>query len=328
MRRVVAVTGANGFVGRHIVTKLLDEGWLVRGITRSPASLPHGVEPHAVGYLGSEETLRALEGCAALVHAAGRAHRAARGSPGQDAFRDVNVTATSALLDAALRAKVGAVVLVSSVAAVAGASEARLTPDTPPRPDTPYGRSKLESEEVVRAKCRAAGVPAVILRPPMIYGPGMPGNPARIFRLVWRGVPLPLGALTQRRSVVGIQNFVAAVAIVLNQPTIAMGAHFVADREEVSTAEFARRCGAALGRPARLIAVSPGALRGLARAIAPALRLLGREAVAEAIARVTGGLTVDTRSLTSATGFTPPLSLDAGLALAAVDFRASHGSRR
>lgn len=325
MSRLVAVTGANGFVGRHVVAMLFASGWRVRAITRRAAPTLAGAEPRVVGEFGSAETLRAFEGCSAVVHAAGLAHQAA-GVEARDPFHEANVLATGTLLDAALRAGVAGVVLVSSVAAVASSSSVRLTPEAAPRPDTVYGRSKREAEVLALSRCRDAMVPLVILRPPMIYGPAMPGNPARLFELLWRRVPLPFGALTAPRSVVGVQNFAAAVAAVLDQPATAAGVHFVADHEEVSSAEFARRAGLALGRPARLVPVPPGVLRLAGSAASPALRLLGWGGVADAVARLTGALTVDARSISRLTGFVPPLSLDEGLALAAAEFRSRHGA--
>lgn len=296
----VLVTGANGFAGAAICRHLLARGWAVRGsVRRADATVPEGVEQVVSGPLESAIDWRpALSGIDAVVHCAARVHvlRETAADP-LAAFRAVNVAASRRLAGQAAAAGVGRFVFLSSVGAqVAEADPARASP---------YQLSKLEAEQALQEALAGSPALLVMLRPPLIYGPGAPGNFHSLARLVAAGFPLPLRSLANRRSLLFVGNLASAVEAALGC-LAAPGAPLpLADGEEVSTAELVRRMARACGRRARLLPCPPGLLRLAGRA-------LGRGAAVEAL---TGSLTVSNAEIARALDWSPRYSLDEGLAL-------------
>ena len=296
----VLVTGANGFAGAAICRHLLARGRAVRGaVRRTDAALPAGVERTVVGALGDDTDWRqALEGVDAVVHCAARVHvlRETEADP-LAAFRRVNVDASRRLAEQAIAAGVRRFVFLSSVGAMVAAAR--------PGAASPYQRSKLEAEQALAQVAAGSGLILVMLRPPLIYGPGAPGNFARLQRLVAQGLPLPLASLDNRRSLLFVGNLAEAVEAALACTVKPAAALPLCDGEDVSTAELVRRLGRACGRPARLLPCPPALLR-------LAGRVTGRGAAVEAL---TADLTVSNAAIAEALGWSPAYTLDEGLAL-------------
>lgn len=298
MERVL-ITGANGFAGRAICRRLLAQDWQVRGSVRSADSaVPAEIEKIVTGDIGADTDWRAaLAGVDAVVHCAARVHvlRETADDP-IAAFRRVNVAGSRRLAEQAVAAGVRRFVFLSSIgAAVAAAAPARATP---------YQRSKLEAETALREATAGSATLLVMLRPPLVYGPGAPGNFARLLRLIRAGRPLPLGCVANRRSQLYVGNLADAVASALRAAAAPAGPLALADAEAVSTAELARRIGRACGRPARLLPV-PVFLLHLAGTLA------GRGAMVDSL---TGDLTIDNAAIRQALAWSPPYTLDQGLA--------------
>lgn len=308
MSRRVLVTGATGFIGRALVPYLASQGYSVHAAARRPddiAAAP-GVAPVSMPDLGARviawEPL--LAGVTHIVHLAGLAHVTAS-IPEAD-YMAVNARATASLATAARRAGVERLLLVSSVRACSGPASSRILFERDePRPTDAYGRSKLAAEQALADALRGDGTQGVVLRPVLVYGPGVKGNMAALFRLARLRVPLPLGALDNRRSIVSLGNLASAIAHSLRAPRAAGGTFFVADAEPVSVARMIAHLRAGLGR-------GPGLVRLPLAPVGLALRLIGR---GDAWARIAGDLVVDTSSL-RATGWQPPQTTAEALAAA------------
>ena len=308
MSGTVVVTGAGGFIGRALVERLRAAGRDVRPVVREDRGDVEGAV--ALGPLegAPEEALaRVLEGAAAVVHLAARAHRRDAGEAGEEAaYRAANVDATARLARAAVATRVGRFVLASSVKVNGEATR----PGRPFRPEDPaapldaYGRSKRDAEAALAEACRGSATAPIVLRLPLVIGPGARGNVERLVDAIAAGRTLPLGAIDNRRSVLGLANLCDAVVAALDAPAPPAGVHFVADAEPVSTPGLVRAIADALGRPVPLAFV-PVALLKLGA------RLAGKGAE---IARLAGSLEVDASSFTAATGWRPALTLDDELA--------------
>jgi UDP-glucose 4-epimerase len=223
----VLVTGASGFVGRAVITALATSGRTLRAAVRQPLrpALPPGVDVrlHA-DFAEGVDWQPLLDGIDTVIHLAGIAHKG-RGTT-YELYDQINRRTTAELAGAASRAGVRQFVYVSSIQAQCGpAADHALTERDPPLPTDPYGRSKLAAEEAVRA----AGVPFTILRPVLIYGPGVKGNFARLLRAAASRWPLPVKEFANRRSLLGIDNFMSALAFVLAAPNAAGETYVVAD---------------------------------------------------------------------------------------------------
>jgi nucleoside-diphosphate-sugar epimerase len=316
----VLVTGASGFLGRHACAALAERGTTVRGLVRAPGSpLPAGTERMVAAGLEDRPALRtALRGVEAVVHLAARVHQ----TPSPDelaASRAVNVLGTRALLEEAMAAGVRHFVFSSTVKAVGESSTTPWTEAVPPSPRDGYGVTKLEAEQMIRSMAEAGGPRATILRLPLVYGPGMKANALRLFELVDRGVPLPLGAVRNRRSLLFSGNFVAALLASLETPS-GDGTFFVSDGEDLSTPGLVAAIARALGRPARLVSVPTPLLRLAGRIgdLAPEGTLPVSTA---AVDRLLGSLAVDISALRRHTGYRPPYSVAEGLRITAEWYR-------
>ncbi len=298
----VLVTGATGFVGRPLCRLLAERCLPLRAALRSPdaGSLPSAARGVVVGDIGPETDWgEALEGVDSVVHLAARVHRLQDDQPGL--YRRVNTLGTLNLAEQAARAGVRRFVFLSSVKAVG--ESGHLGPTTPPSPADAYGRSKREAELGLRDLEARTGLEVVILRPPLVYGPGVRANFLRLLRLVDRGLPLPLASVDNRRSLVFVNNLADAILTCLEHPAAAGGTFYVSDSELLSTPELIRRLAAALGRPVRLFPFPPSLLRLVAKAA-------GRAAVAE---RLLGDLTVDDAPLRETLSWVPPITPDEGI---------------
>ena len=258
----VLVTGATGFCGRPLVTKLLDAGYSVRAAVRGTPSPPfaRAIEIVQADLAASVDWAPLLAGVDAVVHLAGIAHARARIPDAR--YDAINHQATLALAQAAHTAGVRHVVFLSSVRAQCGSAADRvLTERTEPVPTDAYGRSKLAAE----AALAASGVPFTILRPVLIYGPGLKGNLAALARLAALPLPLPLGGLTNRRSLLGIDNLVGAILFVLQTPATRGETYLVADPQPVAFADIVTAFRTARGRPPALFNFPPRLIELAAR---------------------------------------------------------------
>ena len=322
----VLVTGATGFVGRHLSAALAADALEVRGAVRSPfAPLPQGVRPFLVRGLSDRDGIAtALAGVDTVVHLAARVHVMRESDPDPlRAFRAVNVEGTRVVLEEAARAGVRRFLFASSVKAMGEGGERVLTESSPASPADPYGISKLEAEELVREVAAREGMHAPILRLPLVYGAGVGGNMLRLFRLVDRGVPLPLGGVRNRRSMIYVGNLVEAMRSALRASAAAGEVFLVSDGADLSTPGLIRGIAAALGRPARLLPIPPSLFRLAGRAGDVVARIAPFPLTSAAVERLLGSLAVDSTRLRTACGFVPPFSVEAGLRSTAVWYRAS-----
>ena len=272
MNARVLVTGASGFVGRAVVAQLMRCGRPVTAARRGPVPAGSSASESAlrtvrVGELTQETDWRtALDGVDAMVHCAARVHvmRETLSDPLAE-FRRVNVDGTLQLARQAAEAGVQRFVFISSIG-VNGAETfgAPFTPDDVPAPHSAYAQSKHEAELVLQALARETGMGVVIIRPPLVFGPDAPGNFDRLLRALSRGVPLPFGAVTNRRSLVALDNLVSLIATCVDHPEAANHTFMVSDGEDISTTDLLRRLARGLGRPARLLPVPSAALRAAA----------------------------------------------------------------
>lgn len=312
----VLVTGASGFVGQAIVAKLAAEGRDVIAATRSQIStFPWGVAQIRISDLGGGANPLG-ETCSAdvVVHAAARVHMMHdRVADSLALYRAVNVEGSLSLARQSRAAGARRFVYLSSIK-VLGESSVRGQPlddNSPALPADLYGVSKLEAERALATFCLDTGMELVVIRPPLVYGPGVKANFERLMRAIARRWPLPFGRIDDnRRSLVGLDNLVDLIAACVGHRAAAGRTFLVSDGEDLSTADLVRRLAQALGVPSRLVPVPVPLLR-LAGAA------LGRRA---AVQRLCGSLQVDIDAARSELGWTPPSTVDEGFAKTARHF--------
>jgi nucleoside-diphosphate-sugar epimerase len=306
----VLLTGAGGFIGRALCVEAVARGTAVRGASRSQSGLPKGVENVVIGSIGGSTDWGAvLNGCNVVIHLAARVHvmQDANVDPLAE-YRRVNVLGTLNLAQQAAKSGVRRFVFISSIG-VNGAATAQkpFTSDDQAQPHSPYAQSKYEAELELQDLAAKTGMEVVIIRPPLVYGPGAPGNFGSLMRWLRLGIPLPLGAIHNQRSLVALDNLVDLIVTCLTHPAAANQTFLVSDGEDVSTTELLRRMGQALGCPVHLIPTPASWLK-------LAAMLVGKQDVAQ---RLCGSLQVDIEKTRHLLGWTPPLSLDQGLLRAA-----------
>jgi UDP-glucose 4-epimerase len=303
------VTGATGFVGVRLLPALQEAGWAVRAAVRSGRGvrLPDGVEAVVVGDLADAPDLRpALAGIDAVIHLAGRAHvMRETADDAEGAFQRANVLATRHLAEQAAAGGVRRFVFLSSVKVNGERTIAQpFTEADRPAPEDAYGRSKWAAEQALHEIAGTMGLEVVVIRPPLVYGPGVKANFLRLLRLVERGVPLPLGAVHNRRSLVGVSNLCDLIVVCATHPAAAGETFLASDQHDLSTPDLVRSIAAAMGRPLRLLPFPVAVLRAAAR-------IAGQ---GDAVERLVGSLQVDSSKATRLLGWAPAVPVQEGLA--------------
>ncbi len=308
MKGTVLVTGATGFVGHFLCGRLLAQDFNVRGTllaSESRASLAAGVEPVTVEPLGADTPWsHALSGVDTIIHLAARVH--IMDDPSADPlteFRRVNVEGTAQLAREAAKAGVRRLVFISSIKVNGEETATAYTTDSPPNPSDPYGISKWEAEQALRKIEAETGLEVVVVRPTLVYGPGVKANFLHMMKIISRGIPLPLDSIKNKRSLIYVGNLVDALALCATHPSAAGKTYLVSDGEDVSTPKLIRLTASALGVPARLLPF-PVSLMRLAG------KMTGKSG---AVNRLTGSLTVDSSTIRRELGWVPPFTMEEGL---------------
>lgn len=302
------VTGADGFVGRVLTAALKDAGREVVACTMSQKTivpLPYGVEHFVSGPItGNTDWGSVLRKDDVIVHLAARVHimREKALDPLSE-FRAINTQGTANLARQAASAGVKRFVFMSTVGVNGNHSGTALyKEDNPPRPHNDYARSKWEAEQELAAMAEAAAMRVVVLRAPLVYGPGNPGNFSSLLRLVSAGLPLPFASVRNLKSFIYVHNLVSALTLCCEHP-VAAGLYMVCDTELVSTPELVRKLAGYMGRRARLLPFPSGLLSLVAGAI-------GRRSAADSLLL---SLAVDSGKIRRELGWQPPVSQAEGL---------------
>lgn len=303
----IGISGATGFVGKALLQKLGPDTFSARRLLHRSDPRLLLPDDRVIGDIGpATEWRHALEGVDCVVHLAARTHILNEHSPDSlAAYRHINVEGTRNLARQAVMAGVCRFIFLSSIK-VNGES----TADQPYREtDTPapidaYGISKLEAEDVLRDICSSSAMELVIVRPPLVYGPGVKGNFLRLLQLIQRGIPLPLASVNNRRSLIHVENLADAICSCLKVPAAAGQTFLASDHDEgIATNTMITLLAEGLNRPARLFPFPP-------RLLQLAGVMLGQSAT---IARLTGSLSVSASHLRNVTGWRPRIPLDQGL---------------
>jgi nucleoside-diphosphate-sugar epimerase len=297
----ILVTGANGFIGLRLCKYLSAIGSEVVPIVRRPTGTP---DERILS--NDEEWISALNGCNVVVHLAGRAHvmEEEAGDPLVE-YRRVNVHGLLILAEHAVKAGVQRFVYISSIK-VNGERTAQNHPfhaSDIPEPEDAYGMSKLEAEQALKDLAHEKRMEVVIIRPPLVYGLGVKGNFASMVRWVRKGIPLPLGAVHNKRSLVALENLVDFIALCADperSPRAANEVFLISDGEDVSTTELLRKVANAYNVAPRLLPIPASWIR-------TATRLVGKRAMAN---RLLGSLVVDSSKARDLLGWKPIVSID------------------
>ena len=313
----ILVTGANGFVGNKLCQELIDKGHTVHAITRQPYKGTSSTEYRnfTINEIGSDtQWSEALANVECIVHLAARVHVMEDSSTNPLAeYRETNTNGTMALARQALAAGVKRFVYISSIK-VNGESTALNKPFTDKddcNPDDPYGLSKYEAENQLFELAGSSRMEVVIIRPPLVYGPGVKANFLSMIRWVNKGVPLPLGAIYNKRSLVALDNLVSLIVVCTEHKAAANEVFLVSDGQDLSLTQLLQAMAKALGKPSRLLPVPAFAIR-LAAAF------LGKRDISR---RLLDSLQVDISKTKNLLNWQPPVSVEAALKVTADDFK-------
>ena len=303
----VLVTGATGFVGKALVTELVaDHHHVVAALRKQSTELPMEVEQKLIGDLsllsGPTTIIDTFDNIEVVIHTAARVHIMKDDAADPlDEFRKVNVEGTEQLARQAAKAGVRRFIFLSSIK-VNGESTDNRSPfreTDEPAPEDAYGLSKLEAEQALFEVARSTSMEVVIIRPPLIYGPGVKANFASMIKLVNNGVPLPFGGIQNKRSILAIKNLVSFIKLCMAAPDAANNVFLIADEDALSTTQLLNNIAQAYGRPVRLIPVP-------ASWMAFCAKLLGKQNLTD---RLFGNLQIDTSKAVQLLGWKPAINM-------------------
>jgi len=312
------VTGANGFVGKAVCAELLRQRQSVRAAVRSANKPVDDAEVVAVGAIdGGTDWSAALGDIDAVIHLAARVHvmKDSAADPLAE-FLKVNLLGTANLAQQAAHAGVKRLVYASSVKVNGEETRGRqsYTEQDIPAPQDPYGISKWQAEQALRRIAQESGLEVAIVRPPLVYGPGVKGNFISLLAAIDKGIPLPLAGARNARSLVYVGNLADALIACATRPAAAGQTYLVSDGEDVSTALLVEKIARALGRISRSFYFPPALLRAVAT-------LLGRAAQMD---RLFGSLRVSDQKIRGDLAWVPPYSMEQGLRATADWYRSRH----
>ncbi|MCQ4230894.1 SDR family oxidoreductase [Pseudomonas stutzeri] len=301
----IVLTGATGFVGSRLFSQLERRAeFQIVGLSRRLLVDGGNSKLYVAGDLQHADLSGLLCDADVLIHLAARAHITKEGVADPLAeYRRVNVEGTLNLARQAMTAGVKRFIFISSIGVNGNTNTQPFCADDAPNAAEPYAQSKWEAEQGLMQLAAETGVEVVIIRPPLVYGLGAPGNFGSLVRWVEKGIPLPLGAIHNRRSLVGIDNLVDLIIHCIDHPAAANQVFLAGDGEDLSTTELLRAVGKAMGKPARLIPVPVGLLQFGAT-------LLGKKAMAQ---RLLGSLQVDISKTCELLDWQPPHTVEEGL---------------
>jgi len=312
----ILVTGASGFVGGFLCKRLLAAGFFVRGTLlacENTSALSEGVQPVVIEPLGVETSWdEALAGIDTVIHLAARVHVMDDSAIDPlTEFRKVNTEGSLRLARESARLGVKRFVFISTIKVNGEETAVSYTWDSRPSPSDPYGVSKWEAEQGLRQIEMESKLEVVVVRPTLVYGPGVRANFLNMMKVISKGIPLPLASITNKRSLIYVGNLVDALAVCASHPLASGKTYLVSDGDDVSTPELIRRTAKALGVQSRLIPV-PAALMRMAG------KLTGKS---DAVNRLLGSLTVDSSKIRRELNWTPPFTMEQGLAETVAWFR-------
>ena len=321
----ILITGATGFIGSALSHCLLEAGYPVRGVVRDSTRIPQRATPESANLewvvlhdrSTERETNEALQGVQIVVHLAARVLVMVddASNPLQE-FQRVNVDWTERLARAAASQGARRFVYLSSIKVNGEQTVVPFTEQDPPNPQDPYGVSKWEAEQALARVSTQAGMESVVVRSPLVYGPGVGGNFLQLLNSLRRGIPLPLASIRNQRSLVYLENLVDALARCIQDPRAAGRTYLVRDGEDLSTPELVRRLGAAMGSNVCLWPCPTSLLYWMGQ-------VSGKRGMVD---RLVGSLQVNSSKIQTELNWNPPFTVDAGLSETAVWFRARTAS--
>jgi len=303
----VLVTGSTGFVGRALCPALIQAGHQVIALVRNPNApgLPEGADVHVIDDIGpNTDWTAALSGADAVMHLAARVHMVDEDlSNAEFQFTRVNTGGTARLAEAAAAAGIHRFVYLSTIKVMGERSTAPMRESDAPQPEGPYAVSKLAGERALIDAAAGTGLETVILRPPLVYGPGTKSNFLALLKICQMAPPLPFASVRNKRSIIYLGNLIDALILCLTADKAAGETYFVGDEQDLSTADLLRHVAGAMGRPARLFPLPLGLIR-LAGV------LTGKS---EAISILLSDLQVEKEKIHRQLGWNPPFNVVQGL---------------
>jgi nucleoside-diphosphate-sugar epimerase len=315
----ILITGANGFIGSYLCASLLEAGYEVVGAARKKQGLAAGVKFYKIEQLGSKTDWgNCLDGVDYVIHLAALVHQMENTKGQESLYQEINIEGTRRLAKIAASKGVRRFIFASSVKAMAGATpvDKPMTERGVFNPDDDYGKSKLESERVLAKICSSTEMEWLILRLPLVYGPGVKGNMYRLLRLVHDYNILPFGKVNNKRGMIFIGNLVALIMESIGNPNAANETFLVSDNDDLSTSRLIQLIASSMENKSISLIPVPGGVYLLAGGILRAFEKITGSTLfisAEALSRLTGSLAIDSSHCQKSLNWSPPYSVEQGI---------------